>query len=257
MRAVRVHSFLGARALPHYAAVGSIVARACGLDARPCTEPGLGNLDAVLDAPGPGLLFLCGLPYVRARDAGRPVEPIAAPVPHGEHAPRYVASLVTRPGLQATSADDLVGMRIGFNGEDSLSGYVLPVSALAARTPPPPLYDGAIRTGSHASSLRMLASGELDAAAIDSTVLALEAQADPAIAALPVVDRFGPAPIPPVVLLHGTPALADALRGALLSLGASDEGRAALELGLVDGYVAVTDAGYDPVRAMDAAVRYP
>ena len=146
-------------------------------------------------------------------------------------------------------------MRIGLNGRDSLSGYVLPASELVQRDPPLPLYDGAIRTGGHHISLRMLVAGEIDAAAIDSTVLALEAQADPAIAALPVAERFGPAPIPPVVLLHGTPDLADALRGALLALGESEEGRAALELGLLDRYVAVDDAGYDPVRAMDAAVR--
>ena len=254
MSALRVHSFLGARALPHYVAVGALVARRSGLDAAPCTEPGLRNLDEVLAAPGPALLFLCGLPYVRARDAGVAVEPIAGAIPQGEHTPCYFASLVTRAGLGATSVGDLLGLRIGFNGKDSLSGYVLPASALVDERPPR-LYDGATRTGSHASSLRMLAAGELDAAAIDSTVLALEARADPAIAALPVLERFGPAPIPPVVLLHGTPALADALRDALLALGDSGEGRAALELGLIERYVAVDDARYDAVRAMDAAVR--
>ena len=92
---------------------------------------------------------------------------------------------------------------------------MLPYASLIGRGLAAPLYDGAIETGSHRRSLELLASGELDAAAIDSTVLALEARADPAFAALRVLERLGPAPIPPVVLVNGDPALAAALRDAL------------------------------------------
>jgi phosphonate transport system substrate-binding protein len=252
---LRIHSFLGMLALPHYVAVGALVARACGLAADPVDEPGLRRLDEVIDAPGPALLFLCGLPYVRTRGRGAPVEAIAGAIPQGDDRPRYYADLVLRSGLEVSSAESLVGRRIGLNGRDSLSGYVLPESALVLREPAVPLYDHAIETGGHHQSLGLLVAGEIDAAAIDSTVLALEARADPAIAALAVAERFGPAPIPPVVLVGGSPALADELRGALLALDRSDEGRAALALGLIDRYVAVADSDYDPVRAMDAAVR--
>ena len=41
-----------------------------------------------------------------------------------------------------------------------------------------------VRTGSHHNSLRALLRGEVEAAPIDSTVLALELRADPALAAL-------------------------------------------------------------------------
>jgi phosphonate transport system substrate-binding protein len=255
MASLRVHSFLGLLALPHYAAVGALVTRACGLRADPVDEPGLRQLDEVLAAPGPALLFLCGLPYVRARGRGAPVEAIAGAIPCGDDTPRYYSDMVLRRGLEAGSAESLVGRRIGLNGRDSLSGYVLPESALVRREPPVPLYEHAVETGGHHQSLALLVAGEIDAAAIDSTVLALEARADPAIAALVVAERFGPAPIPPVVLVGGDPVLAGELRDALLELDRSDEGRAALELGLIDRYVAVSDSDYDPVRAMDAAVR--
>ncbi|MEO9176230.1 MAG: PhnD/SsuA/transferrin family substrate-binding protein [Gaiellales bacterium] len=255
MTALRVHSFLSDVARPHFSAVSQLVARAAGLDPARLDEPALEQLDEVLATPGPALLFLCGLPYVRAYDRGIAVEALAAAVPLGEPAPQYYADLVVRDGLEPNSADELVGRRIGLNGRDSLSGYVLPYAALDARGIAAPLYEDAIVTGSHRRSLAMIVAGELDAASIDSTHLALRAAHEPAIAELRVVERLGPAPIPPVVLLHGTPALARSLRAALLALGASAEGRAALELGQVERYVAVADRDYDPVRAMDGAVR--
>lgn len=255
MTPLRLYSFLGEAARPHYADVGELVARAAGCEPTALEEPGLRRLDEVVAAPGPALLFLCGLPYVRLRDGNAPVEAIAAAVPSGEPAPRYFADLVVREGLAASSAADLVGLRIGFNGRDSLSGYVLPSWGLIPRGLALPLYDGAIETGSHRRSLALLAAGEIDAAGIDSTVLALEARDDPAIAALRVLERLGPAPIPPVVLVNGDPALAGALREALVSLDQHVIGRRALTLGLIERYVETSDGAYDAVREMDGAVR--
>ncbi len=255
MTALRVYSLLGEAAAPHFSAVSELVARAAGCDPAPLEEPGLARLDEIVATPGAALVFLCGLPYVRLRDGNAPIEAIAAAVPRGEPAPRYFADLVVRAGLDVGSAADLVGRRIGFNGRDSLSGYVLPYRSLMARGLSAPLYDDAIETGSHRNSLALLVSGEIDAAAIDSTLLALEARANPAIARLRVLERLGPAPIPPVALLHGDPALAGRLRDSLVSLDQHALGRRALELGLVERFVEVTDGDYDVVREMDGAVR--
>jgi ABC-type phosphate/phosphonate transport system substrate-binding protein len=158
---------------------------------------------------------------------------------------------VVRDGLEATSAADLVGLRVGLNGHDSLSGYVLPHAELAARGLGDALYDHAIETGSHRRSLDLLIAGELDAAGIDSTMLPLEARNDPGVAALRVLERLGPAPVPPVVLLNGDPELARRLRAAFVGLAADDVGRHALALGLVDRFDEVEDADYNGVRAMD------
>jgi ABC-type phosphate/phosphonate transport system substrate-binding protein len=249
-----VHNFLGEAAGPHFSAVSEIVARAAGCEPLPLDEPGLGRLDEIIARPGPALLYLCGLPYVRLRDGGAPIEAIAAPVPIGEPAPQYFSDLVLRNGLEASSPADLVGHRVGLNGRDSLSGYVLPYAALIPRKLAAPLYDGAIETGSHHRSLELLVAGELDAAAIDSTLLALEARADPAVAGLRVLERLGPAPIPPVVLLNGDAHVASALREALVSLDQHVIGRRALELGLIERFVETSDGAYDAVREMDGEV---
>jgi ABC-type phosphate/phosphonate transport system substrate-binding protein len=255
MTALRVYSFLGEAAAPHFSAVSELVARAAGCEPSPLAEPGLARLDEIVATPGAALVFLCGLPYVRLTDGNAPIEAIGAAVPIGEPAPHYFADLVIRAGLEAGSAADLVGRRIGFNGRDSLSGFVLPYRSMMARGLAAPLYDDAVETGSHRNSLARLVSGEIDAAGIDSTVLALEARADPAIAALRVLERLGPAPIPPVVLLNGDAALAGRLRDALVSLDQHVLGRRALELGMVERYVAVSDGDYDVVREMDGEVR--
>ena len=68
-----------------------------------------------------------------------------------------------------------------------------------------------VRTGSHRNSLRALLRGEVEAAPIDSTVLALELRADPALAALRRIARLGHMPSPPVALVGGDAGLADSL----------------------------------------------
>ncbi len=76
-----------------------------------------------------------------------------------------------------------------------------------------------------------------------------EARAFPAVAALHVVERLGPATSPPVVLLGGDPELAAGLRQALVMLSRDASGRYALDLGLVERYAPVNDSDYDAIRS--------
>jgi len=242
---VRALSFLAAAAAPHYQAVAALVARAVGVPEPELVQPGLARLrDAVAD-PRPAVAFLCGLPYVRLRDAGAPVTALAAPVfaqPGGEEAPAYATVLVARPG-----APPLARCRIGFNDHGSLSGWLLPRSGL----PDPDALTWIGPTGSHRQSLELLAAGELDAAPIDASVLRLELRRRPAYAALEPRARFGPMPAPPVVAFGGGPAFHRAVRGALLALPGSAAGRRALAAGAVLRFAPVTSATYAPVRAVD------
>ena len=250
MQALAVHSFLGQAARPHYAAVASVVAQAVGVAVEPLRETPLAHLPEVIAGP-PALLFLCGLPYTRMRDAGADVEPLAAPVPDDEDGAFYRADLLVTPAARETQPAQLRGARVAFNGEDSLSGWVMPRHALRELGIDPDGYVW-VRTGSHHNSLRALLRGEVEAAPIDSTVLALEQRADPALASLRRIARLGHLPSPPVVLVGGDAGLASSLRAALAGLGESDEGRAALALGAIRRFDAVADADYAPVRTADA-----
>ncbi len=70
--------------------------------------------------------------------------------------------------------------------------------------------------------MEMVASGEMDAAAMDSNVLRIQLQSAPELCErLRVIETWGPFPIQPAVLrsnLH--PKLKDRLRAALLTIGA-------------------------------------
>jgi phosphonate transport system substrate-binding protein len=246
-----VHSFLGQVARPHYEAVAGAVAERAGVTIEPLRETPLAELPAVVAGP-PALLFICGLPYTRMRDGGAAIEPLAAPVPEDEDGSCYRADLLVAPGVQLTTPEQLHGVRVAFNGDDSLSGWVLPRHALRELGIDPDGYIW-VCTGSHHNSLRALVRGEVQAAPIDSTVLALELRADPALTVLKRIARLGLMPSPPVALVGGDAELATSLREALTALHGSADGREALALGAVQRFDAVGDGDYAPVRAADAA----
>jgi phosphonate transport system substrate-binding protein len=247
--ALAAHSFLGQVARPHYEAVAQAVADEVGVSIEPLRETPLAELPAVAAGP-PALLFVCGLPYTRLRDGGAPIEPLAAPVPEDEDGAWYRADLLVAPGASTAAPEQLRGRRVAYNGDDSLSGWVLPRHALRELGIDPDSYEW-VQTGSHHNSLRALLRGEVEGAPIDSTVLALELRADPELAALTRIARLGRMPSPPVALVGGDPALAASLRAALTALHGSDEGREALALGAVQRFDAVGDADYAPVRTAD------
>lgn len=244
---MRAHAFLGEALLAYQAAVVDLVADRTGLPLEPPVSTSLDDLDAVAGGP-PALLFLCGLPYVRWRDRGFPLEPLAAPVGTDEpgDAPSYRTLLLGRPGLTGTPLEELDGLRMAINGRDSMSGWVLPVGDGL------PL-DRVARideTGAHVASMQALLAGDADVAPIDSMLLTAEARHEPAYGALPVLATYGPATSPPVVLV-GDPALASTLREALGALADDDVGRAALALGGMRRLAPVDDASYDVIRAFD------
>jgi len=109
-----------------------------------------------------------------------------------------------------------------------------------------------IASGSHQRSIRLVLDGSVDASGIDSTVLELEQAQQPGVArGLRVVESIGPCPVPPVVVAARRPeALKARLREVLLAMHGDPEGRAILADGLIDRFVPVRDADYDPIRTM-------
>lgn len=245
---MRVTTYLGAALLPYQVAFTRLLAETTGRAIDDPAEFPLDRIEEVLDED-PSLLFLCGLPYTRLRDAGYALEPLVAPVaatrPGGRIAvasagPNYHGVLLR----SATAREPGV---LGVNGYDSLSGWVLAVGS--------GLDLGRFRaqrvTGGHPTSLQLLVEGEIDYAVIDSMVLEREERANPRFAELEAIELFGPAPSPPLVLVGGDEVLATELRAAAVAVAGTDAGRAALELGGMVALAAVGDADYDVVRTLD------
>jgi phosphonate transport system substrate-binding protein len=99
--------------------------------------------------------------------------------------------------------------------------------------------------------MRLVADGTYDASAIDSHLLAvMRRRAPQLISSLRVIDSIGPSPIQPVVAADHVPAdVRKAMADALTSM----RGRSLLDAH-VSRYERVTDADYDAIRAMAAAV---
>jgi ABC-type phosphate/phosphonate transport system substrate-binding protein len=96
----------------------------------------------------------------------------------------------------------------------------------------------------------------VDAAAIDSQVLAIELRDHPGLAAgLRVAGCFGPSTIQPVVAANHIPdRLKTQVRELLVGLGEDPTARPLLAHGLIDRFTPVGDAAYDDIRAMLATI---
>ena len=176
-----------------------------------------------------------GLVFEDPRAAGRPV---------------YFSDIVVRKDHPARTFDDLVSARWGYNDRESLSGYYSVVQT-AAEHGADATFLGRLRDmGSHLASLRGLRRGVIDAAAIDSSVLALRWRRDPALRAdLRILQGLGPWPIQPIVMRRSLPArLKKAVVTAIGALGETAERRRALRRWLVSGVAPMTDADFDVER---------
>jgi phosphonate transport system substrate-binding protein len=177
-----------------------------------------------------------GLVFEDSRGAGRPV---------------YFSDIVVRRDHPARSFADLVDARWGYNDRESLSGYYSVLQTAAEHGADASFMGRLHDMGSHLASLRALRRGTIDAAAIDSTVLALRWRRDRALATdLRVVAGLGPWPIQPIVMRRSLPVrLKAALTAAVGALAATPERRRALRRWLVSGVAPMTDADFDVERA--------
>ncbi len=198
--------------------------------------------------------WICGRPYVQLFDSGAPIELLAAPVMAGERygdRPIYFSDVVVRRDSPFERFEDLSGASWAYNEPGSQSGYHITCYSLACRGETERFFGRVVGSGAHVRSLAMVLDGEIDASAIDSTVLEWEITHDPTLAErLRVIASLGPSPIPPLVVSRrGRTLLAD-LREALLDLERTAEGRTVLATGRLARFAAVTDEDYAPIRDM-------
>lgn len=151
-------------------------------------------------------------------------QPLYDDVPGGKGA-FYRSAIVMRggracppPAHDATALPDgLMDARPAINALDSMSGFI----ALAQDMGAPDLASRALITGSHRASVRAVAEGAADFAAIDCRSWALAQAYEPAARGLTVTGWTAPRPGLPFITARATPLpLRHALADALAQLGA-------------------------------------
>jgi phosphonate transport system substrate-binding protein len=204
--------------------------------------------------------IICGLPYVWLA-ARRPpsVEPLAAPVLTGDRyagRPVYFSDVIVRRDSPITCLEELRGCSWAYNEPASHSGHTVTLYSLVRMGAEPGFFSRVVEAGFHQRAIRMVHAGAVDAAAIDSQVLAIELRDHPQLAdRLRVVGTFGPSTIQPVVAASRLrDQLKDEVRELLVELGDDPSARPTLAYGFIDRFSPVDDAAYDDIRAMLTAV---
>ncbi len=207
--------------------------------------------------------FICGLPYVRRATSQTlpvPLEAIAAPVLIGERycdKPIYFSDVIVRYDSPSTQFSDLRGTRWAFNEPESQSGYGITRYHLLQMGETDGFFSEVINAGYHQEAIRMVCDGRIDAAAIDSHVLALALRDTPELASqIRTIATLGPSTIQPVTVRANMPSdEKSALQQALTTLHDDPPAQRELARGLVARYVALDDSAYADIRQMEAACK--
>ena len=209
-----------------------------------------------LDAGLIHVCWICGLPYVWKTDTDASViEPCVAPVMAAARyagAPVYYSDIVVRRDSPYRTFADLRGTAWAYNEPNSHSGFNVVRHHLASLGETRGFFGSAVESGAHQASLKMIINTEIDASAVDSTVLEAELTRRPQLhEQIRVIDTLGPSPMPPWVMHKSlAPQLRTDLRDALLSMHADAAGARILAQWGIGHFAAVRDADYDPIRQM-------
>jgi phosphonate transport system substrate-binding protein len=207
---------------------------------------------------GADFCFICGLPYV-LRTAPRldppPLVAIAAPVLQGkryQNRPIYFSDVIVHRDSPFHSFADLRGCSWAYNEPESQSGYGITRYWLTSLGETRGYFGAVIEAGFHQKAIRMVQDRSIDAAAIDSQVLAVELRDHPALQTqLRVVHTLGPSTIQPFAAASHIPAsVRTEVQGALLEMHRDPAAAEVLGRGFIDHFAAVADSDYDDIRAM-------
>jgi phosphonate transport system substrate-binding protein len=253
---LRFASFLAPNMLPVYWFLAARIGERLG---RP-VELVVGSSFDQFEAGDADLGVICGLPYVWLADRHpAPVEPLAAPVLDGDRyggRPVYFSDVIVRRDSPITRLEELRGRSWAYNEPASHSGHTVTLYTLVRMGARPGFLGPVLQAGYHQRAIRLVAAGTVDAAAIDSQVLAIELRDHPRLAdGLRVIGAFGPSTIQPVVAASRLPdRLKDQVRELLVDLGDDPSARAALDHGFIRRFAPVDDAAYDDIRGMQATI---
>ena len=252
MADLRFGTFLAPNMLPVYEAIADVVGKRLGLTTELLVETDYESCRNDLH----DLCFVCSLPYVMfEREGISPAVPIAAPVLQGSRyggRPIYYSDVIVRRDSGFDVFEDLRGASWAYNEPLSQSGYGITRYHLVSIGETGGFFGEVVEAGFHETAIRMVASGEVDASAIDSQVLAVEMRDHPELAAsLSIIDSLGPSTIQPVgCSKRFTTEFHHDVRRILLSLGDDPDFREVLDHGTVERFVAVGPDDYDDIRHM-------
>ena len=212
------------------------------------------EINALLKDGAVQAAFVCSLAYVLGRDDFG-VELLVAP--EVDEGTVYSSYLIVPAGSRDRSLADLRGGVFAFSDPLSNSGHLVPVYRLSLLGEEPDrFFERTLFTDSHDNSVRSVADGLVDGAAVDSLVYDGMLADHPELARRTrVIERWGPYGIPPLVVPASVdPDLRRSLEGIFLTMADDEAGATILEQLGVNRFVTVDDSLYDGIREMWQAI---
>jgi phosphonate transport system substrate-binding protein len=259
-RQLRLISYLAPNMFWFYQAIAAYLERQLAVETQihqaefdPLADPLL--LQDQLD-----LAFICGLPFIRHhRHHPQQLRAIAAPVMQAaryQNRPIYFSDVIVHAASDIDNFAQLTGKTFCYNDLGSNSGYNLLRQKLKQEGYSANFFGQVLPSGSHQSSMRWVAAGLADCAAIDSTVLEQELQSFPELGSqLRIITSLGPCPIPPIVAAqHLDTELLEKLQTALCQPDAILQ--AAMAQARIQRFVSVKSQNYEAIALQyDAALQ--
>ena len=194
--------------------------------------------------------FVCSGPYADGH-AEFALELLAAPQAYGSTV--YYSYIIVAKDDPVRSFKELRGKRFAFTDPLSNTGKLVPTFMLAHLGETPESYfSGIIYTKAHDKSIKAVAMGIVDAAAVDSLIWEYLNKSNPEFTSKTrILEKSPPYAIPPVVVPHDLdPSLKKRLKRIFLNAHADPEGREILKKMMIDRFVVINDSAYDSIREM-------
>jgi len=194
--------------------------------------------------------FVCGGPYVDGHKAFG-MELLAAPQAYGKQV--YHSYIIAAKSSSLASFKELRGKTFAFTDPLSNSGKLVPTYMLARmKETPESFFKKFIFTQAHDKSIKAVAEGIVDGAAVDSLIWEYESRTNPQhTAATKIIERSPPYGIPPVVVRRELdPKLKDQLRQIFLKAHEDEKGGVILKGMMIDKFLPIKDSAYNSIRQM-------
>jgi len=209
-----------------------------------------GTINRMLMNKEVDVAFVSSGPYVEGHDEFG-LELLAAPQVSG--ATVYYSYIIVPEDSPVKNLKELRGRSFAFTDPLSNSGTLVPVYMLSRMNEKPgSFFKRSYFTYAHDKSIRAVASGLVDGAAVDSLIWEYENQTNPEFTSkTKIIERSSPYAIPPVVIRHGIEfALKEKLLHIFLNAHNDEKGREILRGMMIDKFVLIDDKSYDSIREM-------
>jgi phosphonate transport system substrate-binding protein len=196
------------------------------------------------------LAYVCSGPYVEGHKTFG-MQLLAVPVVHGE--PVYHSYFIVHMESSIKNLEQLRSRRFAFVDPDSNTGYLVPVYYLSKRGENPQKFFREIFfTHSHDNSIKAVANGLADGAAVDSLIWEYVNATNPQdTSRTRIIEKSPPYGIPPMVVHPGiNPELKQQLREVFLHLHEDPDAVSLLKNIQIDRFITGRDAMYESVRKM-------